>query len=838
MPVQSASLRIAMPRLVIDDLEIEVPEGTKVIEAAERLGIMIPRFCYHKALGSAGACRMCAVKFIHGPFKGLQMSCMIDAQDGMVVSTTDEEAVAFRRQVIEWLMMNHPHDCPVCDEGGQCLLQDETVSGGHGLRRYPGRKRTYHDQYLGEFIAHEMNRCIHCYRCSRFYQDFAGYRDLGPMQIANRVYFGRFRDGPLESPFAGNLVDICPTGVYTDRSSRYKARRWDLQRVPFLCIHCSLGCSTVASARYREVVRIEARFNKSVNGHFICDRGRFGYPYANLAGRPRRARVDGEDASLAEAVRAASGRLDQISMNAGPDAVALVASDRCSLETLAVLKRISREKGWTHPAVFPRPDLEHKTRRAVSRLDRRLAVSMRELESADFILAVGIDPVHEAPMLALALRQAFREDAGIVVMDPRPVSAPFDFEHVAIAPAEIGGCLSRITEALSALQADSAAQGKETRRPEAAGPLRADLDSRIAGIVERLKGSRNPVIVCGTDIVRDSTPDRAADLALLLLQLKGRPCLFFVLPGPNSFGAVLLAESPGRSFSDVVQDIEQGKVKALLVVESDPFKNFPDRERLERALDRLDLLAAMDYLPTSVVGRAHIVLPTCTVFERGGSFINQEGRVQRVEPVHEGGVPVHQVSGGGHPPRVFSHEVPGGEIEAAWRTAVEVAGYTNARDNLSILKIMAEEHPGFARCRDIPTSRSFRVLPDAGDRPPVCEETGDGAAPEAADTLEVVLVDRFFGTEELSGYSPVIQNADSEPLVFLHVRDAEPLGIAHSDWISIALEGGGLEVRAGVSAQMAEGVLVIPRHRLLEWQKLGPVPARIPFGRISKAGKE
>ena len=163
-----------MPKLVIDDREIEVPAGTKVIEAAERLGIMIPRFCYHPGLGSVGACRVCAVKFLEGPFKGVQMSCMIDAKDDMVVSTTDEEAVDFRQYVIEWLMLNHPHDCPVCDEGGHCLLQDMTVSGGHGIRRYLGMKRTYEDQYLGPLVQHEMNRCIHCYRCSRFYQEFSG----------------------------------------------------------------------------------------------------------------------------------------------------------------------------------------------------------------------------------------------------------------------------------------------------------------------------------------------------------------------------------------------------------------------------------------------------------------------------------------------------------------------------------------------------------------------------------------------------------------------------------------------------------------------------------------
>ena len=283
-----------MPKIIIDDREVEVPDGTKVIEAAELLGIMVPRFCYHPALGSVGACRVCAVKFLEGPFKGVQMSCMIDAKDGMIISTTDEEATEFRQYVIEWLMLHHPHDCPVCDEGGHCLLQDMTISGGHGIRRYLGLKRTYHDQYLGPLVQHEMNRCIHCYRCSRFYQEFAGYRDLGVMQSANRTFFGRYEDGILESPFTGNLSDICPTGVYTDKPSRFFGRRWDYERTPILCINCSLGCHTVASARYRDLVRQEARYSKAVNGFFICDRGRHGFQYARHEQRPRRALIDGE----------------------------------------------------------------------------------------------------------------------------------------------------------------------------------------------------------------------------------------------------------------------------------------------------------------------------------------------------------------------------------------------------------------------------------------------------------------------------------------------------------------------------------------------------------------
>ncbi|MEJ2638778.1 MAG: 2Fe-2S iron-sulfur cluster-binding protein, partial [Desulfosarcinaceae bacterium] len=160
-----------MPTLTIDNRKVTVPEGTKVIAAAEQLGIMIPRFCYHPALGAVGACRVCAVGFKEGPVRGVEMSCMIEAQEGMVVATDDPQAVDMRRHVIELLMLNHPHDCPVCDEGGHCLLQDLTISGGHGRRRYQGRKRTHRDQDLGPLVQHEMNRCIQCYRCARYYQE-------------------------------------------------------------------------------------------------------------------------------------------------------------------------------------------------------------------------------------------------------------------------------------------------------------------------------------------------------------------------------------------------------------------------------------------------------------------------------------------------------------------------------------------------------------------------------------------------------------------------------------------------------------------------------------------
>lgn len=518
-----------MPKLKIDGYEVEVPKGMKVIEAAGRVGIIIPRFCYHPGLGSVGACRMCAVKFVEGPAKGVQMSCMVDAQDGMVVSTTDEEAVDFRKHVIEWLMMNHPHDCPVCDEGGHCLLQDMTVSGGHGIRRYLGKKRTYHDQYLGVFVQHEMNRCIHCWRCRRFYQDFAGYRDLGAMQIGYRTYFGRFSDGSLESHFCGNLIDLCPTGVYTDKPARFKGRRWDFQRGPSLCIHCSLGCHTIASARYREIVRLEAHFSESVNGYFICDRGRYGFYYTNHPERPRQARIGVEEVPWGKAIQTAAEKLLQINQSGGPKSVSCLGSTRSSLENQAMLKRLCEIQGWQEPIYFEDPSIERKVKKAISRLDAQLAVSMREIEMADFILAVGADPINEAPMLALAMRQAYRKGATIAVIDPRPIFLPFPFDHFPVGLENLDLCLSQlikrsIDRSVAERLGQSALKFYDSIPPE--HTFDRLFEDRLSVVEKKLQQSQFPVIVCGTEIVRETTPDITADHALLFQAAKKKRVSF------------------------------------------------------------------------------------------------------------------------------------------------------------------------------------------------------------------------------------------------------------------------------------------------------------------------
>lgn len=834
-----------MPTLKIDGFEIDVERGTKVIQAAERLGIIIPRFCFHPGLGPVGACRMCAVKFVEGPVKGIQMSCMVDAHDGMVVSTTDEEAVDFRKHVIEWLMMNHPHDCPVCDEGGECLLQDMTESGSHGIRRYLGKKRTYRDQYLGVFIQHEMNRCIQCWRCRRFYQEFAGYRDLGALQIAYRTYFGRAADGQLESPFSGNLLDICPTGVYTDKPSRFTGRRWDFKRGPSLCIHCSLGCHIITSARYRDIVRMEARFSESVNGYFICDRGRYGFDYANHPERPRQARIRTEEVSVDSAIQTAAQKILKIREESGPEAIACVGSTRSCLENQAMLTRICRIQGWNEPTYFETPAIAKKVKRAMERFDERLAVSMREMEKADFILTVGADPVNEAPMLTLAMRQAFRNGATVVVIDPRPVFLPFTFEHLAVAPDDLESSLTALIRGAVERSAAEKIGEEAVQFYEAAAAEYPDapLKDRIAKIEQNLKHSRYPVIICGTTVVRETTPALAADSALLLHAAKDRAGLFYVMPEANAFGAALLS-SDESSVIEVIESIERGRVKALILVEADPFWSFPDHQRLRQAIDKLDLFLVMDYLPSFAVRLAHLFFPTQTLFEMDTSFVNQEGRVQFATSAHFGGIPISQISAGDHPPRVFKSDIPGGEPEPAWKIMAKLAN-TISSSGGEVLPLsrsdlwswITKEYPIFAEIQiPDPPADGVRINPEQRKNKPFSSGGRIRSAEDRArkNGLELLAVDWTFGTEELSTYSKFIPQVEKEPYLFVSSKVVSETGLKDNERIALPLDRGRLELKLRIVDNMASDVMVMPKHRQLAWQKIENWPVKVDIRQIQK----
>ncbi|MDA8427862.1 MAG: NADH-quinone oxidoreductase subunit NuoG [Geobacteraceae bacterium] len=598
-----------MPKLIIDNQSVEVPDGTNVLEAARSIGIVIPHFCWHPALGKAGACRVCAVKMLDGPVKGLQMSCMLPAQDGMVVSTTDEEARAMRKSVIEWLMINHPHDCPVCDEGGECQLQDFTIAGGHGIRRYDGRKRTHVNQYLGQQIEHEMNRCIQCYRCVRFYQEYAGGTDFGVMGRAASVYFGRQQDGALESPFSGNLVDICPTGVFTDKTARFRARYWDYDMAPSICPGCSLGCNTIPMARYRELLKTTARRNDQINGWFICDRGRFANAPVNAPDRPRQALVDGMPVSMDTALDALAERLSEFLELHGPEALAIVGSPRMSLEGNIMAGRLKELLGAGTLCFFGQEHNETLPRTAVSLLHATNRASQDGVRRADLVVIMACDILETAPMMALAVRQAWRNGAHVFLVGCGTTS---DASH------------EQLFESVSV-------------------PSLADVP---------LLKATSPVIICGPQLQNP---------AAVLAAAPGTTKLAFIMEHPNSFGCAILSRDLGAiSFQEAVAN---GKVKGFIALESDLPADLPSGIRV---------LAAADWLPSGLIKRSEIVLPVTTWVEMDGTFVNHEGRAQRFSQVMQPGLPIKGLTPELHPTRMHSHDIPGGDLLPAWQIVTEL----------------------------------------------------------------------------------------------------------------------------------------------------------------------
>lgn len=303
-----------MATIHVDGKEYEVNGADNLLEACLSLGLDIPYFCWHPALGSVGACRQCAVKQYQNAedTRGrLVMSCMTPASDGTFISIDDSEAKQFRESVVEWLMTNHPHDCPVCEEGGNCHLQDMTVMTGHSFRRYRFTKRTHRNQDLGPFISHEMNRCIACYRCVRYYKDYADGTDLGVYGARQRLLRppGRWHPGErvLRQP-GGSLPD---RRLHRQTHSERYNRKWDMQFAPSICQQCSIGCNISPGERYGELRRIENRYNGTVNRYFLCDRGRFGYGYVNLKDRPRQpVQRRGDDLITLNAEQAMQGAAD------------------------------------------------------------------------------------------------------------------------------------------------------------------------------------------------------------------------------------------------------------------------------------------------------------------------------------------------------------------------------------------------------------------------------------------------------------------------------------------------------------------------------------------------
>ncbi len=799
-----------MPKLTIDNLEVTVPAGTNVLEAARALDIVIPHFCYHEALGAVGSCRLCAMMFVDGPVKGLQMACMIEAEDGMVISSTDPDAVDLREHVIEWAMTNHPHDCPVCDEGGECQLQEMTVAGGHGNRRYSGKKCTFTNQDLGPFVQQEMNRCITCYRCVRTYRDYCGGTDYGVFGSRNRIQYGRLEEGTLESPFSGNIIDACPTGVLTSKPFRFKTRLWDLQEAPSICPHCSLGCATVPGGRYREVQRVKAGVNRETNGFFICDRGRFGYDHVNHPERPRQPRVDGQPVTIEEALTAAREQIAEMAREYGPDSIAFLGSSRASFEANALLRDWADATGSTQLVYETHQRRDRAARVLASRLGEH-ARSLEDIRQSDLIVLFGADPLAEGPVLALAMRQAVRNGGKVVVIDPRPVELPCAASYLPLAP-------ERLADVLTALgQSDLSSFAAQERE-------------QLESLLEQLNSAQRPVLVGGADLLGGKGAGALCSAASELSSEERSIGVMMLLHGPNSYGGALLA-GDGPGFNTILDAIQEGTVKALVCLESDPFRDAMNPARAQAALGHLELLVSVDATPSLAAQRADIFLPARANAEMAASYINNEGRLQAFQPVIDPGLPIRETGAGNHPPREFFHLTPGSEPEADWWLLAQVLEREAVL--VDVRKTIEQNDERFAGLSAIAAETTGLRLSAQGAMPPAAEKELPLAM--ASDTLALLTVAGPVGSSWLAHLSSPLAATEPKPYVCLHPEQAEALGLTAGDRARLATRFGHCQVVIRIEEQMINGLVIAPQ--LWDTALEGMVPGSIFDCRLEKEDK-
>ncbi len=637
-----------MPVITIDGVSYEVEAGRNLLESCLTLGLDLPYFCWHPAMGSIGACRQCAVVQYQNAEDSrgrIVMGCMTPVSDGAIFSLASDKAQHFREAIVEALMLNHPHDCPVCAEGGECHLQDMTVMVGHRDRHYRGRKNTHRNQYLGPLINHEMNRCITCYRCTRYYRDYAGGTDLAAMAAHDHIYFGRHQEGVLQSEFAGNLVEVCPTGVFTDKSLVHDyTRKWDLQSAPSVCPGCAVGCNTMPGERYGRLKRVHNRFNAEVNGYFLCDRGRFGAGFVNsdrAFDYPGLRQADGLYRALDH-----HQALLRMAAQCMPGRVAGIGSPRASVEANYLLRLLVGSDNYA-PGFGDAEQALVNLALALQQNSAALIPDIRTIESADAVLVLGEDVTNTAPRIALALRQSVRnkayelaaelkletwQDAAIRNLaqqqrSPLFIAATADTPLDDVATARMSLAPDDIAALGHAVAASIA--GAATATAALPQSVRQQADAIIAA----LAGARRPLVIAGTAGGSAAILEAAAAVANALCASGRQSMLCLCVAEANSLGQAMLAGPAAPDLSTLQRRASAGEFDTLVVLENDLYRRGNTRQ-IDTLLAAFRDVIVLDGLDNATTSAASLALPAANFAESEGTLVSLEGRAQRYYPVY------------------------------------------------------------------------------------------------------------------------------------------------------------------------------------------------------------
>jgi NADH-quinone oxidoreductase subunit G len=778
---------------VIDGVEVHAPEGAMLVDAAKVGDVEIPVFCYEPKLGEpVGACRMCLVE-IEGVPK-LQTACSTPVRDGMVVYTRTDRVRAAQESVVEFLLINHPLDCPVCDKGGECPLQDIAMGWGPGRNRFTDPKRHFQKPIpLSPLVKIDRERCILCYRCVRFSQEISEDEQLQLLERGDRTFVGTFDDRPYIAPFHGNIIELCPVGALTSQSYRFRARPWEIEDAGSICTLCPSQCNVLFTVRDEQVVRVMERDNPDVDDGWLCDKGRFGYQMISSPDRITRPLVreagNLREASWSEAIAAAGAGL----RGARGSAAALVGGQTSNEEGYLV-QRIVREA----------LDSPHVDSRAGGPVDRalwlelarpELAVATSELDGADAILVVEADPLNSTPILDLRIRKAMRRTGTrLAVATARPTALDGGAaEAVRYAPGDAAAFLADLT---AALDGDAASEAPNAYREG------ADLLAAVLGDAERV------VVVWGGVLAGDRRGGLHRLLALARALSLGEREGAGLLEVPREANARGLREvgclptagpgyaetAAGRDAAGIRAALEADELTAAILVNADPIRDYPDAEGWRSALGSADFVVAFSTFQDESTALADVVFPAESHAEKEGTVTHPDGRVQRLRA----GVP--------HP----------GDVRMGWEVLVELAAALGDELGLDtgpmVLERLAGEVPFYAGLTHEEIGAlgvRWQQRDAAGALPSPPGELPEAPALEPAgapgDSRLRLGTYRDLWAGGVAERNPALRFLEPRQTLELAPADAERLGVENGQPVRVSSNGHALEATAAVRARVSEG---------------------------------
>ncbi|RTZ42435.1 NADH-quinone oxidoreductase subunit G [Candidimonas sp. SYP-B2681] len=709
-----------MVELTIDGIKVEAPEGSMVIQAAHKLGVYVPHFCYHKKLSIAANCRMCLVDVEKAP-KALP-ACATPVTNGMVVHTRSDKAVAAQKSVMEFLLINHPLDCPVCDQGGECQLQDLAVGYGASASRYKEEKRVVVGKNMGPLISTDgMQRCIHCTRCVRFGQEIGGIMEVGMVNRGEFSEITTFVGQAVESELSGNMIDVCPVGALLSKPFKFTARTWELARRRSISPHDSLGANLVVQAKLDRVLRVVPFENEDVNECWISDRDRFSYEGLYTADRLAHPMLKGEDgqwreASWSDALEAVVQGFNTVRDQFGAEQIGGVGSPTATTEELALLARLVRALGSEN--------IDFRLRNNDPTFDKAvegipwLGMPIADLGKLDRVLVVGSFLRKDHPLMAQRLRQAAKHGAQISFIDSAAEDPLFSVTaRMTVAPSVLPNALAEVLVAL--------AKTKELSVPDAFSGLEPSIEAQQ--IATSLASGQRVAVLIGNMVVSSNQASLISANAAALAKAANAK-FGFLTPGGNTVGGYLAGAIPGQGGLTAEQMLSQ-PLKAYLVLHAEPTLDSDNGARALEVLKAAGFTVALTSFKSAAQEWADVMLPVSPFTETSGTFVNAEGRAQSFKGAAS---PFADTRPAWKVLRVLGNlfQLQGfdDETSESVRETVMVGGTDGRLSNHIVSGIgLAKPQEGYERITDVPIYRSDALL----RRSQPLQETAASQAPRA-----------------------------------------------------------------------------------------------------------